>query len=170
MTTIRVTQIRGKKLIAGKIKKLKLAIPHNIRQGLEDSAMYLRDKAIENLIDKSVNPHLSIDGESIADKNNWTIRREEDLKVALECISKHAAVVEFGDTVLRQGRTKIYASSKKYKGWPIGRQQGAGDHWSAYFTIQSPKYYFTTAVRSKDVQNSIKNLIEYNLEKAIRRI
>ena len=171
MSSVKITKIGGKARVLRNLDRISSAIPHNLRQGLEESVIYLRDKAIENLVTNSLNPFLSIDGESIAEKDNWIFKREEELKVSLECTSKHAAVVEFGDTVLRQGKRKFIAREHKgYRGWPIGRQQGAGDYWYYSFTIQKPKWYLTSAINSSHVRENMKNIIESHLDKSFKVI
>jgi len=159
---LKVKGVSGRKEVYRNLKRLQYRLTLNSNKGLQEAGEHLRDKAIENLVNSSQNPYLSIDGQSIADKDNWKIERQKSYHYTVDCTSDHANIVEFG------GVGKVLARSKKKKGFPIGRQQGAGDNWKSSFTLQTPKSFYRGAIQSPTIKSQLNNVISYNLKRSLR--
>ncbi len=171
---LKVTQIRGKKDIIRKLEKIDKFVPNSMQHALQYGADLLRDRAIQNLVNLSKEPGMSLDGESIANKENWGWQPESQLTGRLSCNSKHAAVVELGGE--QTGTTLVVKRGSG--GFPIGKQQYGQASFDDQgkpmirraFLIQRPKYYFRSAIESQWVKESIKNRIKRDVWKSMRSV
>jgi len=170
---IKFGDIKGKPQIIRNINKIIQLLPsRGIKYGLFKSCEILRDVSISNLntsVGSGKWPSLgkSIDGTSIRNKNNWLIEDTGSISYTLSCISPHSEIVELGSP----GRY-IWSENAigKWKGWPVGKQQGNIIGYYSKIELQKGYHYLRDAMNSPSIKNRILQTMANEASKSLRSI
>lgn len=141
-----------------------------------DAANVLGDRAISILRSKARTYGASTD--PIEQSKRIDVEPKKTRSVAiLRFTSKHAAIVEFGAPgwfILSYAPVKMYfggAIARRrggvYKGWPIGKEQGAIVAFRSKVPLQAGYHYLNNAISDTVTRRNIKNIIRSTMWKYI---
>ena len=170
-------EFKGFNTIYNKSRRLVTALKTNAIYAMIDGAEKLNDIAIQHLKEQAKTYGQSRDPIEES-KRIVAIPKSTRAIAELKYTSKHAAIVEFGDIgwdILSTRPVKVsWITGEEaprrggiYRGWPIGKEQGAIVAFRARVHLQRGYHYLTYAVYDKRNNREVRDVIANSLRQII---